>query len=259
MSNITTKEAIKKHTVGPFAPGYHNLSQSHLSLFDKYWLGSRIVYQVSTAANLSKRFSLSEATFKKYAHAFKYGIMLHDKNGCPPTFDKVSQDSIKDITSRALSINAPEYLSHLRKEAELTATRRNKPIQAHTIPSRTTIWRAEKNLNVRTGVGEETTSARVAATRSIWNAVSFATMNGGMVPLAPPELICNIDATQFQVGGAANGKVQVKYSSDDGMRPSSLKSEPSKGNGGLVAYFIKYFLLIFADGTSGPPVFVFGQ
>ena len=121
--------------------------------------------------------------------------MLHDKTGCPPTFDKISQESIKEVTSKALSVNTPEYLSHLRKEAELSATRRGKSIQSQTNPSRTTIWRAEMDLNVRTGVGDD-------------------------------------------------------------RRPDCLKSAPSPGNGGLVAYFIKYFLLIFADGTFGPLVFV---
>ena len=69
MSNVAIKDTIKKHTVGPIAPGHHDLSHTHLTLFENYWLGSRIVYRVSTAANLRKRFSLSAATFKKYAYA----------------------------------------------------------------------------------------------------------------------------------------------------------------------------------------------
>ena len=151
----------------------------------------------------------------------------------------------------ALSVNTSEYLSHLRKEAELSATRRRKSIQFQTNSSRTTIWRAENVLKVRTGVGEETTSARLAATRSIWNGVSFAAMNAGMAPLVPPELICNIDATQFRLVV----RVEVKFCTN-GLRSDYLTSAPSPVNGGLVAYFIKYFLLIFADGTSGPTVFV---
>ena len=115
MSKVAIKDTIKKQTVGPFAPGHHDLFHTHLTLFEKYWLGSRIVYRVSTAA-MSKRFSLSAATFKNYAHAFKYGIMLHDKTGCPPTFDKISQESIKEVMSKALSVNTPVYLSHISHE-----------------------------------------------------------------------------------------------------------------------------------------------
>ena len=132
MSNVAIKDTIKKHTVGSFAPGHHDLSHTHLTLFEKYWLGTRIVYRVSTAANLSKRFSLSAATIKNYAHVFIYGIMLHDKTGCSPTFDKISQESIKEVASKALSVNTPEYLSYLRKEAELSATRRGKSNQSQT-------------------------------------------------------------------------------------------------------------------------------
>ena len=45
----------------------------------------------------------------------------------------------------------------------------------------------------------------------------------------------------------------VKYIVD-GARPAGLKSVAD--NNGIVAYFIKYFLLIFADGSSSPPVYV---
>ena len=141
--------------------------------------------------------SLCRLQHLKNMHMLSNGIMLHDKTGCPPTLDKISQESIKVFTSKALSVNTPEYLSHLKNEAVLSSTRRGKSFQSQINPSRTTIWRAEKVLNVRTGVGEETTSDRLAATRSIWNAVSFAAMNARMVPLVPPELICNIYATQF--------------------------------------------------------------
>ena len=47
-----------------------------------------------------------------------------------------------------------------------------------------------------------------------------------------------------------------EWRSNDDRRPECLKSAQSPGNGGLVAYFIKYFFLVFADGTSCPPVFV---
>ena len=82
----------------------------------------------------------------------------------------------------------------------------------------------------------------------------------GMVSLVHPALIRNIDATQFQVGGNSKGRVEIKFCTNDnkdGLSKARLPQEcPSPGNGGLVAYFIKYFLLIFSDGTSGPPVLV---
>ena len=80
---------------------------------------------------MSKRFSLSIATFKKYAYAFEYGTMLHDKIGYPPTFDKISQGSIKEVTSIALRINNPEYLSHLRKKTSYQPRDGEKSTQYH--------------------------------------------------------------------------------------------------------------------------------
>ena len=66
-----------------------------------------------------------------------------------------------------------------------------------------------------------------------------------MVSLVIVHSICNLDATQIAVGESKGGRVEEKYSDDDG-RPQSLKTV-SKGEN-IVAYFIQYFLLIFADG-----------
>ena len=135
----------------------------------------------------------------------------------------------------------------MNKEAELTASRRGKSIYQFTAPCRQTLFRTEKRLSIGSGIAEETTNARAVATRSIWNAVSFAAMNIAMVPLVNVHLICNLDATQFAVGDSKGGRVEVKYCNDDG-RPQSLKTVTKGEN--IVSYFIKYFLLIFADGNT---------
>ena len=67
------------------------------------------------------------------------------------------------------------------------------------------------------------------------------------------HLIVNIDASQFKVGNSSDGRVEVKYIVDGGG-PAGSKSVPD--NSSIVAYFIKYFLLIIPDGSSGPPVYV---
>ena len=95
--------------------------------------------------------------------------------------------------------------------------------------------------------------AETTPVRSIWNAVSFAAMNCAMLSLVVVLLIANIDASQFKVGNSSVGRVEVKYIID-GAKPTGLKSVAD--NNGIVAYCIKYFPLIFADGSSGPPVYV---
>ena len=58
-----------------------------------------------------------------------------------------------------------------------------------------------------------------------WSAVSFAAMIAGM----PPTLICNVEETQFRVGGATKERVVVKFCTDI-LRPDCLKSSRSPGN-----------------------------
>ena len=83
--------------------------------------------------------------------------------------------------------------------------------------------------------------------------MSFAAMNCAMRSLVVVHLIANVDASQFKVGNSSDGRVEVKYIVD-GARCAGLKSVAD--NNGIVAFFIEYFLLIFADGSSGPPVYV---
>ena len=97
----------------------------------------------------------------------------------------------------------------MNKEAELTVSRRGKYIYQVTAPWRQTLFRTEKRLCIGSGIAEETTNALAVATKSIWNAVSFAAMNIAMVPLVNVHLICNLGATQFAVGDSKSGRVEV--------------------------------------------------
>ena len=62
-----------------------------------------------------------------------------------------------------------------------------------------------------------------------------------MVPKCNYVLILNSDATQFEVGCDSNQKIFVKYVGD---KSKSLKASPDKKSDGIVAFYIKYYLLI---------------
>ena len=81
MDAIQVKQAIRKETPCPYSPGHHDLSTVQLTLSEKYWLGSRIVFSRSTAAKRSKRFSLTDRTFRKIEKAFRDGTMLNSEGG----------------------------------------------------------------------------------------------------------------------------------------------------------------------------------
>ena len=154
---------------------------------------------------------------------------------------------------KELKLETPDFLKLMNKEAELTASRRGKSIYQFRAPCLQTLFHMEMRLSIGSGIAEETTNARAVATRSIWNAVFFAAMSIAMVPLVNVHLICNLDATQFAVGDSKGGRVELKFCNDDG-RPQRLKTVTKGVN--IVSYFIKHFLLIFADGCIGPPVYV---
>ena len=200
----------------------------------------------STAAKLGKRFSLTDRTFKKNAKASRDGTMMNSEGCRPPTIDDNSYISIRDGSGKELKLDTPDFLKLMNKEAW-------KIYLSVTAPCRQTLFRTEKRLCIGSGIAEETINARAVATRSIWNAVSFAAMNIAIIPLVNVHLICNLDATQFAVGDSKGARVEVKYCNDD-SRPQSLNTVTKGDN--IVSYFIKYFLLIFADGSTGPPVYV---
>ena len=84
MGAIQGNQAIRKDTPCPFGLRHHDLSKVQLTLSEKYRLGSRIVFNRSTAPKLCNRFSLTDSTFRKYSKAFRVGTILNWKGGRPP-------------------------------------------------------------------------------------------------------------------------------------------------------------------------------
>ncbi|KAJ1394977.1 hypothetical protein B484DRAFT_439069, partial [Ochromonadaceae sp. CCMP2298] len=111
----------------------------------------------------------------------------------------------------------------------------------------------ESLLDVHMGNAEVTTTARALAIEDVRNALSFCVMNCCCVPLTTPQLIINVDATQFTVGDRKAEPTKVVYT---GKRPKQLKAEPTKGQSGLTAYFIKYYATINAAGDQARSVYI---
>ena len=249
--------SIKRDTVCPFGRGARDLEQQVLSASDKYWLGSRVVFEMMSTREVADMYNLNIRRVQRYAEAYRNNTFLKSVEGRPRSVDEDGYERVKrKAAENDHCMKTPELRKMIHDEAMISAEIRGIPITERKYPSRSTLWRIEQKVAAKSGVAEETTNARAQATRDVRNAVSFAAMNALMVPLIPPQLIANIDATQFTVGNSSKGKVVVKYFQDEnGKRPKSLKTLPDEAHG-LVAYFIKYYLLMFADGTQGTPVFV---
>jgi hypothetical protein len=105
MDALEVNKSIKKDTPCPWGTGHHDLSSVDLNLNQKYWLGSRRIFDVSTTRNLCKRFNIQAKRIQNNANAFKKGIILHNGGGRPSTFDKVSVKNLKDATKHSLKPN----------------------------------------------------------------------------------------------------------------------------------------------------------
>ena len=144
---------------------------------------------MSCASNLEKHFKLCQRTLVKYATSFKNSIFLKPGRGRPTSFDDQSIMAIVEALSGPMNVTTANYGKLLDSEAKLTASRRNVAQQQFQTPHRSTKFLLGRQLHVNSGVGEETTPARAVATRSIWNAVSFAAMNCAMRSLVVVHLI----------------------------------------------------------------------
>jgi hypothetical protein len=256
-SDLGPQMEININTQCPWGTGRTDLRGVTLTMSDKYWIGSRMHFKLLKNRELQKRFKLSERTIAKYSSAFRDKKVLYDYCGRPDQFDEESSEAIVEALSDPYyKLTTPTYRKIIEKESNLTADRRNIPKTSRHAPHRSTIWRAEQRLAVHTGNGEATTNARELATADILNAVSFAAMQAAVGPSADAHNTCNLDASQFTVG-SLKGKIEVKYClvGEDDNVPDSLKVA-HQDSSGVTSYFIKYYLLMFADGTAAAPVFV---
>ena len=118
-----------------------------------------------------------------------------------------------------------------------------------------TISRTYAKLGLLEKNAELTTIARHNACSDQLNFVAMAVGLFLIVRLVHPFLIINQDATQFEVGHASRPVKIVVVKGSKGPR----KVLPEKGDTGLVAFFIKFFVLISAGGYHGDGVYVIGD
>ena len=136
-------------------------------MFQKYWLGSGIVFKVSSVNKLEKRFKLCQIILVKYETSFKISIILKPDRGRPTSFDDWSNMAIDEALSGPINMTTANYGMLLDRGAKLTASRRNVAQQQFQAPHRSTKFLLGTQLQVYCGVGEGTTPVRAVATRSI--------------------------------------------------------------------------------------------
>jgi hypothetical protein len=76
-----------------------------------------------------------------------------------------------------------------------------------------------------------------------------------MSSITVPELILNMDATQFKVGGNATDDADIII--EKGLNNKNKKCKPiDRTNKGISAYYINYYLIMTARGMTSLPIFL---
>ena len=229
-------------------------SRKLLSSEDKAQLGRMGRGGRGKVVKVAKKYNLSIAAIKKYCHRSKKGIPCYEKGGKPPLLDEEDKAALRQWFTENRGVYAGTELDE--KVSELAKARhlqRGKYITTFVEPSRKTIKRLEKELGIKTGQAEVTTTARAEATADIRNYISFIAFLAWAKHNFDLALVLNGDATQFEVGGKGSEMVEVKY-----LEPQvQLKIEPqqTEESQGL-KFFIKFYLIINAKGASSDPVYI---
>ena len=250
----TMEDATSPDEICPLGRTGRDLSRKSLTSEQKKWIGYQISSRQLTARYLHENYNISLDNLYRYARKYEKGHSFYDNAGKPPLLGEFQKCEIVNfLRTSDYQVRTPEYNAKLQELAQDTARERNQAVsQVKTISPRTK-KRIEDELGIKTGNAEATTNARALATADVRNAVSFAAMNTLMVPLSHPALILNVDGTQFTVGCDSKGKIQVKYVEAPN---GPLKVLPQKSTESGVAYFIKYYLLMGAEGFTSDPVYI---
>lgn len=238
-----------------------SLDVNLLSACDKYFIGNLCAKGEGSSADVSKRTGICSRTIRKWTKKVKEGSAFcsNSKGGRYPLLDDVARKKLVDFVNESDDYLVTEE-AYKKKFAELAkehiSNRKNVVCNINP-PSKRSLNRYDKMLDLTTKNGEETTDARAKAIADIRNIASFAAGQQAMHDLVPPELHVNIDATSFTVGKDTSTEKKVKVPKRKKFKTVTKKTLPTKSEDiGSGLYSIKYYLMITAAGAAGPPIYV---
>ena len=247
---------------------HYDLIQYELTGKEKEWIAKRIISGEKNVKELVRQYNLNKETILSWCKRINKGFNLRGKGGRPMLISPKKQEKLIDALSNKKYQTPKNVFKNLVNDIIVEqATERGNSISSTTAASTRTFKRYEKALHINSGNAEQTTNARMKATESVKNAVSFIAMNSLMLESTDDDdLICsksmlnlNVDATQFAVGYKGDQAVEVKYIGDEVKKNTSndaLKCEPVKGDNQIGLFTIKYYALVNAFGKTGKPIFV---
>jgi transposase len=247
----------KKQPQCPFGRGNHHLVAAQLSISEKTWIANARLITGTPVKMLAKRFRIDRSTINRWVDIVCNEGNFHAQGGRPPRMDpKHHKHLVEFLQDKPQNERMDTWEAEVAKAVSADAVDAGiascqvKPI------SKRTMGRIKKQLKVGEGEAELDTNARALALADVRNALSFAVMNACCVPISTPELIINVDATQFTCGDVKARGSKAAYI---GKRPRNLKVAPIAGESGLTSFFIKLYATINAAGGQARPIYIYAD
>lgn len=237
----------------PWPLNARKLDPSELEQEEVNWLADQIIHGGWTSRPLGEEFGLSHKTILKYVKLRRLGKPRNLAAGRPPKVSTTQKEWLLDqMTNRQHQLRVEEFKQLVVEAVRRTCTERKEPHGHIDNVDDETLRRLEVDLGIKKGLAETTTHARANACADVRNMVTFAAMNYLMTGLTNPVLTLNADATQYTVGSGKGDKA-IKYIPNGDL---SMKVLPLAGEGGLVSFFIKFYMLMTAAGHLADPIYI---
>lgn len=207
---------------------------------------------------------ISGNSIRKWLRKRKGGEIVRDgaKKGRPSYLTDEKKKVIKDMMAENNDYAMPVSVFNKKVLACVEEVALERGLPKYCVPkdvSRKFLSRLDNELGLTNKNGEQTTEARAKACADIRHVASMIAAQKLMSEVVNPALIVNRDGTSYTVGKNIKQSRQVKVAVKKlkEMAGTTLKAmqeeNPDHGTG---LYTIKFELLIAADGTVGPPVYV---
>ena len=133
----------------PWGKKVVDLSEVDLTGEEKTWFVQEIKARRKTPKEMAEKYSLKFETVKSWVKKYSRQGFLMGKGGRRPVFDpELLKEAGTEMKKRSLNVRADDFAKMLENVAKMTNMHHGNDARAVSTPSRSTIARAEKALNV---------------------------------------------------------------------------------------------------------------
>lgn len=210
----------------------------------------------TSVQDVARKYNLKENTIRKWRRMVSDNRVMRSDIGRPIKWDDISVSKISEIADEKRKkqncLNVEEFNELLGKEAIETKKRRGENDLAVDF-SKTSKKRLFSEIRASAVAGQTKTAARAKAEADPRNSYTEACMFKAYQDGIDPNLIANMDASQYFSRFGNDCEQQLVYIKDESDVSPVTKTEENSGDMGL---FLKSYTYGTASGCMGPMVIV---